>query len=175
MHRSAGELILMKSLLSIITVPDFLFIALCLSHSLLLDSFGILINQTRHQSCLHVFCQSDLISILQETFIQFLSSSFCDASSDISYFSVVSVTLGNVKLSQHLSVFSCVLVSLQIEAAKGFLSVLRSYLDSLCCNIRSHTITNVQSNDDKVCVLVSSTNQVRHFDIYLNCLNLSEK
>ncbi|KAF9626421.1 hypothetical protein IFM89_033240 [Coptis chinensis] len=38
----------------------------------------------------------------------------------------------------------------QIEAAKGFLAVLRSYLDSLCSNLRSHTITNVQSNDDKV-------------------------
>ena len=124
MHRSAGELILMKSLLSIITVPDFLFIALCLSHSLLLDSFGILINQTRHQSCLHVFCQSDLISILQEQFIQFLSSSsLCCASLNISYFLVVFVTLGNVKLSQHLSVFSCLLVSLQIEAVKGLISV----------------------------------------------------
>lgn len=39
----------------------------------------------------------------------------------------------------------------QVEAAKGFLAVLRSYLDSLCSNLRSHTITNVQSNDDKVC------------------------
>ncbi|KAF9620914.1 hypothetical protein IFM89_015311 [Coptis chinensis] len=38
----------------------------------------------------------------------------------------------------------------QIEAPKGFLAVLRSYLDSLCSNLRSHTITNVQSNDDKV-------------------------
>jgi len=41
---------------------------------------------------------------------------------------------------------------LQVEAAKGFLGVLRSYLDSLCSNLRSHTITNVQSNNDKVCV-----------------------
>ncbi|GMQ07354.1 hypothetical protein CsSME_00051574 [Camellia sinensis var. sinensis] len=37
-----------------------------------------------------------------------------------------------------------------VEAAKGFLGVLRSYLDSLCSNLRSHTITNVQSNDDKL-------------------------
>ena len=43
------------------------------------------------------------------------------------------------------------LFRLQVEAAKGFLEVLRNYLDSLCCNLRSHTITNVQSNDDKVC------------------------
>lgn len=40
-----------------------------------------------------------------------------------------------------------------MEAAKGFLSVLRAYLDSLCSNLRSHTITNVQSNDDKVGML----------------------
>jgi hypothetical protein len=45
----------------------------------------------------------------------------------------------------------------QMEAAKEFLSILRSYLDSLCQNIRSHTITNVQSNDDKVCIFVSAT------------------
>ncbi|XP_010533026.1 PREDICTED: uncharacterized protein LOC104808888 [Tarenaya hassleriana] len=41
----------------------------------------------------------------------------------------------------------------QVEAAKGFLRVLRSYLDSLCSNLRSHTITNVQSNNDKVSLL----------------------
>ncbi|KAJ1439920.1 hypothetical protein SESBI_02144 [Sesbania bispinosa] len=44
-----------------------------------------------------------------------------------------------------------------IEAAKGFLLVLRSYLDDLCCNIRSHTITNVQSNDDKVSLLLKES------------------
>ncbi|KAJ0960189.1 hypothetical protein J5N97_002022 [Dioscorea zingiberensis] len=37
----------------------------------------------------------------------------------------------------------------QVEAAKGFLGVLRTYLGSLCSNLRSHTITNVQSNDNK--------------------------
>lgn len=42
---------------------------------------------------------------------------------------------------------------MQTEAAKGFLGILRQYLDTLCSNLRSHTITNVQSNDDKVCVL----------------------
>ncbi|RZC85956.1 hypothetical protein C5167_026622 [Papaver somniferum] len=45
----------------------------------------------------------------------------------------------------------------QIEAAKGFLSVLRSYMDSLCSNLRSHTITNVQSNDDKVSLLLKES------------------
>lgn len=46
---------------------------------------------------------------------------------------------------------------IQIEAAKGFLSVLRSYLDSLCSNLRSHTITNVQSNNDKVSTFLQIT------------------
>ncbi|XP_052199689.1 uncharacterized protein LOC127806434 isoform X2 [Diospyros lotus] len=45
----------------------------------------------------------------------------------------------------------------QVEAAKGFLRVLRSYLDSLCSNLRSHTITNVQSNDDKVSLLLKES------------------
>ncbi|KAE8657988.1 DENN domain-containing protein isoform 2 [Hibiscus syriacus] len=45
----------------------------------------------------------------------------------------------------------------QVEAAKGFLSVLRSYLDSLCSNMRSHTITNVQSNNDKVSLLLKES------------------
>ncbi|KAL2501410.1 DENN (AEX-3) domain-containing protein [Forsythia ovata] len=45
----------------------------------------------------------------------------------------------------------------QVEAAKGFLGVLRSYLDSLCSNLRSHTITNVQSNDDKVSLLLKES------------------
>lgn len=42
-------------------------------------------------------------------------------------------------------------LNMQVEAAKGFLAVLRDYLDTLCSNLRSHTITNVQSNNDKVC------------------------
>ncbi|KAM0953144.1 hypothetical protein DsansV1_C02g0020901 [Dioscorea sansibarensis] len=46
---------------------------------------------------------------------------------------------------------------LMVEAAKGFLAVLRSYLDSLCSNLRSHTITNVQSNDDKVSLLLKES------------------
>ncbi|KAK8959742.1 hypothetical protein KSP40_PGU006520 [Platanthera guangdongensis] len=51
-------------------------------------------------------------------------------------------------LARKRPVFEC--TDVQIEAAKGFLAVLRSYLDSLCSNLRSHTITNVQSNDDKL-------------------------
>ncbi|XP_058756545.1 uncharacterized protein LOC131629762 isoform X2 [Vicia villosa] len=55
--------------------------------------------------------------------------------------------VGESYLGKRRPVYDC--TESQIGAAKGFLSVLRSYLDSLCYNIRSHTITNVQSNDDK--------------------------
>lgn len=50
----------------------------------------------------------------------------------------------------HLSSIVC-FYNQKVEAAKGFLDVLRLYLDSLCSNLQSHTITNVQSNNDKVC------------------------
>ncbi|XP_027333862.1 uncharacterized protein LOC113848505 isoform X3 [Abrus precatorius] len=63
--------------------------------------------------------------------------------------------VGESYLGRRRPVFEC--TEVQIEAAKGFLSVLRSYLDSLCCNIRSHTITNVQSNDDKVSLLLKES------------------
>lgn len=43
-----------------------------------------------------------------------------------------------------------IFLPLQVAAANNFLAVVRSYLDSLTSNLRSHTITNVQSNDDKV-------------------------
>ncbi|KAE8720428.1 DENN domain-containing protein isoform 2 [Hibiscus syriacus] len=58
--------------------------------------------------------------------------------------------VGESYLGRKRPVYEC--TDVQIEAAEGFLSVLRSYLDSLCSNMRSHTITNVQSNNDKVCV-----------------------
>ncbi|KAF1887577.1 hypothetical protein Lal_00040631 [Lupinus albus] len=58
-------------------------------------------------------------------------------------------------LGRRRPVYEC--TEVQIEAAKGFLSVLRLYLDSLCFNIRSHTITNVQSNDDKVSLLLKES------------------
>ncbi|KAK2974963.1 hypothetical protein RJ640_009122 [Escallonia rubra] len=59
--------------------------------------------------------------------------------------------VGESFLGKRRPVYEC--TDVQVEAAKGFLAVLRSYLDSLCSNLRSHSITNVQSNDDKVCVL----------------------
>ncbi|KAH1201125.1 DENN domain-containing protein 5B [Glycine max] len=63
--------------------------------------------------------------------------------------------VGESYLGRRRPVYEC--TEVQIEAAKGFLSVLRSYLDSLCYNIRSHTITNVQSNDDKVSLLLKES------------------
>ncbi|XP_057839634.2 uncharacterized protein LOC131049560 isoform X1 [Cryptomeria japonica] len=45
----------------------------------------------------------------------------------------------------------------QAQAAEGFLAVVRSYLESLCSNLRAHTITNVQSNDDKVSLLLKES------------------
>lgn len=63
--------------------------------------------------------------------------------------------VGESYLARKRPVYEC--TDVQIEAAKGFLAVLRSYLDSLCSNLRSHTITNVQSNDDKVSLLLKES------------------
>ncbi|KAG8072620.1 hypothetical protein GUJ93_ZPchr0006g43965 [Zizania palustris] len=60
--------------------------------------------------------------------------------------------VGESYLARKRPVYEC--TDAQVEAAKGFLAVLRSYLDSLCSNLRSHTITNVQSNNDKVSLLL---------------------
>ncbi|XP_052886527.1 uncharacterized protein LOC108452528 isoform X2 [Gossypium arboreum] len=38
----------------------------------------------------------------------------------------------------------------QAEAAIQFLAIMRDYLESLCANLRSHTITSVQSDQDRV-------------------------
>nr|XP_043618804.1 uncharacterized protein LOC122590688 [Erigeron canadensis] len=63
--------------------------------------------------------------------------------------------VGESYLGKRRPVYDC--TEVQVEAAKGFLRVLRSYLDSLCSNLRSHTITNVQSNDDKVSLLLKES------------------
>ncbi|XP_020090289.1 uncharacterized protein LOC109711569 isoform X1 [Ananas comosus] len=63
--------------------------------------------------------------------------------------------VGESYLARKRPVYEC--TDVQAEAAKGFLSVLRSYLDSLCSNLRSHTITNVQSNSDKVSLLLKES------------------
>ncbi|KAL6548097.1 hypothetical protein OROHE_009159 [Orobanche hederae] len=63
--------------------------------------------------------------------------------------------VGESYLGKKRPVYEC--TDVQVEAAKGFLGVLRSYLNSLCSNLRSHTITNVQSNDDKVSLLLKES------------------
>ncbi|KAK1408540.1 hypothetical protein QVD17_40402 [Tagetes erecta] len=63
--------------------------------------------------------------------------------------------VGESYLWKRRQVFDC--SEVQIEAAKGFLRVIKTYLDSLCSNLRSHTITNVQSNDDKVSLLLKES------------------
>ncbi|XP_024017170.1 uncharacterized protein LOC21409988 [Morus notabilis] len=63
--------------------------------------------------------------------------------------------VGESYLAKKRPTYEC--TDVQVEAAKGFLLVLRAYLDSLCSNLRSHTITNVQSNDDKVSLLLKES------------------
>ncbi|XP_044463922.1 uncharacterized protein LOC123194655 isoform X2 [Mangifera indica] len=63
--------------------------------------------------------------------------------------------VGESYLGKKRPIYEC--TDVQVEAAKGFLAVLRSYLDSLCSNLRSHTITNVQSNNDKVSLLLKES------------------
>ncbi|KAL5768537.1 hypothetical protein ACOSP7_015082 [Xanthoceras sorbifolium] len=63
--------------------------------------------------------------------------------------------VGESYLGKKRPVYEC--TEAQIDAAKGFIAVLRSYLDSLCSNLRSHTITNVQSNNDKVSLLLKES------------------
>jgi hypothetical protein len=48
------------------------------------------------------------------------------------------------------------MILLQADVAWKFLNVIRTYLESLCSDLRFHTITDVQSNNDRV----SNTNIV---------------
>lgn len=41
-------------------------------------------------------------------------------------------------------------VNLQAEAGGQFLKVMRNYMESLCGDLRSNSITSVQSNNDRV-------------------------
>ncbi|MCL7031108.1 hypothetical protein MKW94_013205 [Papaver nudicaule] len=45
----------------------------------------------------------------------------------------------------------------QAEAAGQFLTVMRRYLESLCADFRFHTITSVQSNNDRVSLLLKES------------------
>ncbi|XP_050875644.1 uncharacterized protein LOC127079283 [Lathyrus oleraceus] len=46
---------------------------------------------------------------------------------------------------------------IQAEIATQFLNVIWHYLESLCSNLKSHTITSVQSNHDRVSLLLKDT------------------
>uniref|UniRef100_A0A0D6R184 UDENN domain-containing protein n=1 Tax=Araucaria cunninghamii TaxID=56994 RepID=A0A0D6R184_ARACU len=46
---------------------------------------------------------------------------------------------------------------MQAKAAEDFLAVLRAYLESFCSDLRSHTITNIQSNNDRVSLLLKDS------------------
>ncbi|XP_028765596.1 uncharacterized protein LOC114723564 [Neltuma alba] len=45
----------------------------------------------------------------------------------------------------------------QAEAASQFLNVMFNYLESLCSDLRSHTITSVQSDNDRVSLLLKDS------------------
>ncbi|XP_075648482.1 uncharacterized protein LOC142619305 isoform X2 [Castanea sativa] len=45
----------------------------------------------------------------------------------------------------------------QAEAAAEFLNVMRCYLESLCSDLKSHAITSVQSNNDRVSLLLKDS------------------
>lgn len=51
----------------------------------------------------------------------------------------------------------------------GFLGVIYRYLESLCHNLRSHTITNVQSNNDKVCSWLHVVKRGLHLAVTPDC------
>ncbi|WCJ38232.1 DENN (AEX-3) domain-containing protein [Euphorbia peplus] len=58
-------------------------------------------------------------------------------------------------IAKKLPVYRC--NEVQAEAATHFLAVLRQYLESICSDLRSHTITSVQSNNDRVCLLLKDS------------------
>ncbi|GAB2218080.1 hypothetical protein Droror1_Dr00001297 [Drosera rotundifolia] len=66
-----------------------------------------------------------------------------------------SILVGESYLGRKRPAYEC--TEVQAEAARSFLSILRNYLESFCANLRSHTITNVQSNDDKVSLLLKES------------------
>lgn len=58
-------------------------------------------------------------------------------------------------IAQRHPVFKCNQV--QAEAAAHFLAVMRRYMELLCADLRLHTITNVQSNNDRVSLLLKDS------------------
>ncbi|KAF3791931.1 DENN domain-containing protein [Nymphaea thermarum] len=51
----------------------------------------------------------------------------------------------------------CKCNEVQAEAAVQFLNVMRRYMESLCSNLRFYTITSVQSNSDRVSLLLKES------------------
>ncbi|GMH02544.1 hypothetical protein Nepgr_004383 [Nepenthes gracilis] len=58
-------------------------------------------------------------------------------------------------IAQKHPVYRC--NELQAEAAMQFLDVMRRYMESLCSDLRSYTITSVQSNNDRVSLLLKES------------------
>lgn len=58
-------------------------------------------------------------------------------------------------ISKRHPVYRC--NEVQAEAAADFLKVMRHYLESLCSDLRSHTITSVQSGNDRVSLLLKDS------------------
>ncbi|KAL3828102.1 hypothetical protein ACJIZ3_016904 [Penstemon smallii] len=58
-------------------------------------------------------------------------------------------------IAQRQPVYKC--NEVQAEAAAQFLTVMRRYLESLCADLRLHTITSVQSNNDRVSILIKDS------------------
>ncbi|XP_059300813.1 uncharacterized protein LOC132053034 isoform X1 [Lycium ferocissimum] len=58
-------------------------------------------------------------------------------------------------VAQRRPIYRC--SEVQTEAAAQFLTVMRRYLESLCSDLRSHTITSVQSNSDRVSILLKDS------------------
>jgi len=58
-------------------------------------------------------------------------------------------------LAKKHAIYKC--NEVQAEAAWQFLNVMRSYLESFCSDLRFHTITNVQSNNDRVSLLLKDS------------------
>ncbi|KAK4408181.1 DENN domain-containing protein 5B [Sesamum angolense] len=63
-----------------------------------------------------------------------------------------SILSREASVAQRHPVYKC--NEVQADAAAQFLSVMNRYLESLCADLRLHTITSVQSNNDKVSILL---------------------
>lgn len=60
-----------------------------------------------------------------------------------------------VRIAAKHPVYRC--NEVQAEAATCFLNVTKRYMESLCAELRFYSITNVQSNDDRVSLLLKDS------------------